>query len=69
LYSSDGWSTSTRGACTETPGLGVSYFDVQIAAVQTVPIEFTFFWTDNGTWEGRNYVTSIRSSRILSNAN
>jgi glucoamylase len=68
IHSRDGWVNSERGACRNTPGLGVSYFDLNIPADQNAPMEFTFLWTDTNSWEGHNYTVAIRCARPLSHA-
>jgi glucoamylase len=58
-YSDDGWNSNSQQECTLTCGLGVYYFDLQVPDSQTLPIEFTFLYTDDGTWDGKNYKIHI----------
>jgi glucoamylase len=54
-----------RWTCTEwqqahdTPsqptGIGPEFVDLQVPAGQRSPVRFTFFWTDVGRWEGRDF--------------
>jgi glucoamylase len=39
--------------------LGISFVDIPISEQQDAPIRFTFYWTDNSTWEGRDYEVQI----------
>ena len=52
-WSADNWKT-WQDSDSHPTGLGGEYFDISPA--DFVPqIEFTFFWTARGQWEGQNY--------------
>lgn len=38
-----------------------SKMDVPIPAEQRAPIRFTFFWTNNSSWEDRDYTVEVES--------
>ena len=50
----DDWKSSSEVASSST-ALRVQFVDVPIAASQRAPIRFTFFWTQEARWEGRDY--------------
>ncbi|MBP2689215.1 MAG: glycoside hydrolase 15-related, partial [Deltaproteobacteria bacterium] len=52
-WTQDDWGTSEDSHSTPT-ALGIEYFDIDIQRRQSGRIRFTFFWTDAGTWEGRD---------------
>ena len=58
-WSDDGWRTPKDTDSIGT-ALGVEYVDIPIGADQTGDIRFTFFWMASNSWEGRDYVVSIR---------
>lgn len=41
-------------------GIGGEYFDIAPDDFHS-KVEFTFFWTDRGQWEGRNYQVQVQS--------
>jgi len=57
-WSADEW----RDAC-DSPSLatavGVHFVDVPVPAKQTAPLRFTFFWTEPGRWEGKDFSVAI----------
>ncbi|MBP2674976.1 MAG: glycoside hydrolase 15-related [Deltaproteobacteria bacterium] len=53
-WTQDDWGTSEDSHSTPT-ALGIEYFDIDIQRRQSGRIRFTFFWTDAGTWEGRDF--------------
>ena len=57
-WSADLWQTANRTEATITR-LGVSYVDLPVAAGQRAPFRFTFFWTNAGRWEGRDYEVRV----------
>ncbi len=57
-WSADLWQTVTRSTATTTR-LGVAYVDVPIAPAQQAPIRFTFYWTAEDRWEGRDYEVRV----------
>lgn len=40
-------------------GLGIEYVDITILPAQRFPIRLTFFLTDAGKWEGRDYEVKV----------
>ena len=53
-WTADGWKTVTDTPSTPT-ALGIDFVDIPIALEQQAPIQFTFFWTALGRWDGRDY--------------
>lgn len=54
----DEWATSRDDASHPT-GLGPEYVDLTIPDDQQAPARFTFFWTQSGTWEGRDFQVAV----------
>jgi glucoamylase len=52
--STDEWQTAVDTGARATP-LGVWYADIDVARDQKAPVRFTFYWTEAGTWEGRDF--------------
>ena len=52
-WTRDEWRTVSddyaRGAA------GMCYADVKIPKTQRAPLRFTFFWTQDGRWEGEDF--------------
>ena len=57
-WTADGWSTAHDTVSTPTV-LGIDFADVPIARGQAAPVRFTFFWTDAGRWEGRDFTIAV----------
>jgi glucoamylase len=57
-WSADNWTTWQDSESRAT-GIGGEYFDVVPADFQS-QLEFTFFWTSRGQWEGQNYRVQAR---------
>ncbi len=58
-WTADGWKT-THEAQTTDSGLGVHYAMLNTAPLGSgTQIEFTFFWTEAGKWEGRNFTVGV----------
>ena len=55
------WGT-TEDSRSTTTSLGVDYLDIDILPRQSGRIRFTFFWTDAGRWEGRDFEVAVRGS-------
>jgi glucoamylase len=55
------WDTVEDSRSTPTP-LGIEYFDIVPRPPQGGRIRFTFFWTDPGRWEGRDFEVAVRGS-------
>jgi glucoamylase len=54
-WSRDGWSTWEDTESISVPALGVHFVDLRAQPGQTAPLSFTFYWTQAGHWEGRNF--------------
>jgi len=59
-WTSDEWHTIKDTASVGT-ALGIDFVDIPIPAEQRAPVLFTFFWTNNNSWEGRDYVVEVES--------
>ena len=55
------WGTTEDSRSTPTP-LGIEYFDIATPPQRSGRIRFTFFWTDAGRWEGRDFEVAVRGS-------
>ncbi len=64
-WSADEWQTVYDTTATHTI-LGIAFVDISIRSAQLAPIRFTFFWTDEQHWEGRDYEVRIQSAAALS---
>ncbi len=57
------WSTDEWHTVQDTPSsptaLGIEFVDILIAPTQRAPVRFTFFWTNTGQWEGRDYTVVV----------
>ncbi len=54
----DEWADATDTEARPTR-LGVWYADIDVQPEQKAPVRFTFYWTDAGHWEGRDYVVAV----------
>jgi len=61
-WTSNNWATQMDTASIST-AIGIDYVDIPVALGQKEPIQFTFFWTSAGNWEGKNYAVEILASR------
>ncbi len=58
-WTADHWKT-THDAQTTDSSLGVHYAMLSSASLERgTQIEFTFFWTEAGKWEGRNFTVGV----------
>jgi len=57
-FTSDEWRTVEDAESTPTK-LGIEFFDIQVPPEQRAPIRFTFFWTADAKWEGRDYRVDV----------
>ena len=57
-WSRDGWPT-VQDTDSEETGLGIHFVDLQAGSAGPEPIWFTFFWTAEQRWEGRDYEVRI----------
>jgi len=53
------WATVEDSRSTPT-ALGIEYLDIEIRPRQGGRVRFTFFWTDAGSWEGRDFEVEVR---------
>ena len=60
-WSQDDWRTAEDTSSRPT-GLGIEYVDIPVVSSQQAPIRFTFFWTSDNRWEGRDYDVAIEES-------
>jgi len=56
-WTSDGWQSSTDTRSTETT-LNVDFVDIRVPD-RDGPIRFTFLWTEENRWEGKDYTVEI----------
>jgi len=59
-WTNDEWQHPQDTRATATP-IGTEYVDIEVDPAWRAPIRFTFLWTDNGKWEGRNYTVQLES--------
>lgn len=57
-WSLDDWHTATDTRSSPT-SLGIEFVDIDCEASRGRSVLFTFLWTENNTWEGRDYRVSI----------
>jgi glucoamylase len=57
-WSADEWRT-VKDTPSSATTLGVEFADIPIPAAQQAPMRFTFFWTANNSWEGRDFQVSV----------
>ena len=55
----DDWQTFEDTPSIPT-GLGIHYIDIHVPRQQKAHVCFTFFWTSEGRWEGRNYSVEVQ---------
>ena len=61
-WTRDDWGTTVDSRSTPTP-LGIEYLDIAILPEPGGRIRFTFFWTDAGRWEGKDFEVAVVGSR------
>jgi glucoamylase len=59
-WTADEWK-SAQDTCAESSGLGLYYSDIPVPRGQRAPLRFTFFWTGEERWEGRDYSVEIQA--------
>jgi glucoamylase len=59
-WSADNWMTVRDSLSTPTE-LGVHYVDVLTGEEACKPLRFTFYWTAESRWEGRNFELAIEA--------
>jgi glucoamylase len=57
-WSADAWAT-WHDTDSNATGIGAEFCDLSESVIKD-GVEFTFFWTSRGTWEGRNYRVEVR---------
>jgi glucoamylase len=57
-WTRDEWQTAEEIPSIKT-SLGIEFADVSTSATQRAPIRFTFFWTGDERWEGRDYKVDV----------
>jgi glucoamylase len=60
-WTSDEWQSSTDTRSTPTT-LGIEFVDIQVPQ-QDGPIRFTFLWTEENRWEGKDHNVQIALDR------
>ena len=59
------WSEYDWQRVEDTPScptaLGIHYLDIPVPSAQRAPIRFTFFWTSENRWEGRDYEVNVQT--------
>jgi glucoamylase len=59
-WSPDDWKTAEDTQSTRT-SLGVEYVDLDGPTTENMPIRFTFYWTEDNRWEGRDYQVALKA--------
>jgi glucoamylase len=62
-WTSDAWQHSTD-ANSKATAIGIEFADIPVARVQSAPIRFTLFWTEENRWEGKDYAVKVRASKV-----
>jgi glucoamylase len=57
-WTNDEWRHVHDLKATPTP-IGIDYADIEVDPSWRAPIRFTFLWTDDGTWEGKDFAVEI----------
>ena len=65
-WTRDGWQTTQEMRSVPT-ALEIEYVDLPIPREQSAPIHFTFFWTSERRWQGRDYEIVIEEGRNSEN--
>ena len=57
------WTVAEWSAVTDTDStptaFGIDFADIPVAAGQSAPIRFTFFWRESRRWEGRDFEINV----------
>lgn len=59
-WSADNWATFVDSSSTATD-LGIHYVDIVSAADRNGPLRFTFYWTAENRWEGKDYQIELEA--------
>jgi len=66
------WTTSDWGQAkdmrSQETAVGVSFADISVPRDETSVIRFTFLWTDEDRWEGKDYTVQVRRQEATANA-
>ncbi|MGH9436794.1 MAG: glycoside hydrolase family 15 protein [Terriglobia bacterium] len=57
-WSNDDWQ-AVKDTLSSSTALAIEFVDIPIAPAQRAPIRFTFFWTADSRWEGRDYAVAV----------
>jgi glucoamylase len=61
VWSADSWATTNRSDTLACPGLNLQFVDLPTNTLASGRVvEFTFFWTADQRWEGRNWQIAIQ---------
>ena len=60
-WTCDDWNQA-HDARSAPIGTGHEYADIRVAPEQHAPVRFTFFWTNPGHWEGRDFQVCISAA-------
>ncbi|MGH9641247.1 MAG: glycoside hydrolase family 15 protein [Terriglobales bacterium] len=60
-WTDDDWQT-THDSSSESTGLGIEFTDTPIGLAQQAAIRFTFYWTEENRWEGRDYEVKVQAA-------
>ncbi|MDG6922355.1 MAG: glucan 1,4-alpha-glucosidase, partial [Nitrososphaerota archaeon] len=60
-WTSNEWKQTNDTLSTQT-ALAIKYVDIPVLPSQESPIRFTFYWTNENRWEGRDYEVSVVSN-------
>jgi glucoamylase len=65
------WTNGDWGQAKDTrsqeTSVGVHFADVSVAEDQSLPIRFTFLWTDENRWEGEDYTVKVKPQEANAN--
>ena len=61
-WSQDEWRTTPETPATAT-ALNIHYVDLPVQKDQAGSIRFTFFWTDEDRWEGKNHQVDVKKTK------
>lgn len=62
-WSADNWTT-VRDTASIPTGIGVHYVDIDTAPGQRDSIRFTFYWTAESRWEGKDYEIALQARQV-----
>ncbi len=62
-WTRDNWQTN-KDTSSSTTALTIYFVDLTISDTKATAIEFTFFWSNSHSWEGRNYQIAVKRDAI-----